>query len=428
MIAPARLAAYRALRSIHDDKLDLASALERQRQALTDDRDRGLAAEITYGTLRWRGTLDFLITRAGHRDATAFDPEVLDLLRMSAYQLLYLDRVPQAAVISDAVNLCKKERKTSASGAVNAILRRMSRERNRLDLPDEAAPLDFLSVSLSLPRWLAERWLNRLGFDVACAWARFSNDPAPMTLRANGLKTTRASLSEALLAEGVTTAPARFAPDALIVTAGNPLRTALAASGHFLVQDESSQMVAGFAAVQPGERVLDTCAAPGGKTTQMAADAGGRAHVVASDVRPRRMRLLAETVGTMGARVDLLRADWMATPALRPVFDCVLVDAPCSGLGTIRRDPDIKWRRTEEDLRAYGERQLTMLLSAAQAVAPGGRLIYSTCSSEPEENDAVIAALLAQDPRFREEGDRFRPSPHAEGLEPFFAARLRRIP
>jgi len=446
MISPARQAAYRSLRAVADPYTDLAATMESQRGSLADERDRALAAEVVLGTLRWRAALDHVIAWAGHREIGAFDPEVLDLLRLSAYQLLHLDRVPASAVVHDAVDLCKREGKASASGAVNAILRRISRDREHLPMPDESDRVNYLATAQSHPGWLVTRWLGRFGFETALQWVRFNNQQAPLMLRANRLKTSREELATALAAVGVTTVPARYAVDGLVVTDGNPLTTPLASSGHFVVQDESSQLVAAFAGVSAGEIVLDACAAPGGKTSQMAADLGDRGSLVAADVRPRRVRLLTCTLAATGAdRVRLVVADLLAGEPFGPVFDCVLVDAPCSGLATLRRDPDVKWRRTEADLNANAARQGRMLSSAAAVVRPGGRLIYSTCSTEPEENEQVVEAFLTSHGDFvfespltfrttvtpgvtacLDEAGYLRPTPHQHGLEPFFAARLRR--
>ena len=447
MISPARLAAYRSLRAAADPHADLAATIESHRRGLSDERDRALAGEIILGTLRWRAALDHVIAWAGHREIAAFDAEVLDLLRLSAYQLLHLDRVPASAVVHDAVDLCKHEGKASASGAVNAILRHISRDRAHLPMPDEHDQLNYLAITMSHPAWLAARWIGRLGFETALQWVRFNNQQAPVTLRANRLKTSRDDLAADLAALGVTTTPARYAPDGLVVTGGNPLTTPIASSGRFVVQDESSQLVAAFAGARAGEKVLDTCAAPGGKTSQMAADVGAGGRLVATDVRPRRVRLLVRTLRAAGAdAVQVVAADLLAAMPFAPVFDCVLADVPCSGLATLRRDPDVKWRRTEPDLFSNADRQGRMLLSAAAMVRPGGRLIYSTCSTEPEENEQVVEAFLAASPDFTLEpplldagvdlppgvmacvdpAGYLRPTPHQHGLESFFAARLRR--
>ena len=451
MIAPARLAAYEVLRAVSDGRGDLPHALARARAHLTDERDRALAGEIATGTLRWQAAFDHVIAAFARRPIAKLDPEVIAILRLSMFQLLHLDRVPASAAVNDAVNLTRKAGKKSAAMLVNALLRRVSRERKKLPLParpgdggrDRDGALAYLSVTLSHPRWLVARWLDRYGFDAAEQWAQFDNAPAPLTLRANRLRLSREELAARLREHGVETEPGEFAPDALIVRAGNPLLTPLASDGVFVVQDEASQLVVEFANVRSPARVLDACASPGGKTTALAAMTGDRGLIVASDVRHRRVELLAQTVRASGARsVRIVHADASKSLPFGPVFDLVLVDAPCSGLGTLRRDPDIRWRRAESDFPALVELQLSILEHAAAVVTRGGVLIYSTCSSEPEENDAVVDALLSRHPDFalvdlREDGvpllhpvldDRgmLRTLPHVHGLEAFFAAALLR--
>jgi 16S rRNA (cytosine967-C5)-methyltransferase len=450
MIAPARTAAFTALRDVNAGRVDLPSALAAVRPALHDERDRALATDLVTGTLRWQRQLDYLIEHFAKRPLSKLDFEVLQILRLGAYQLLHLDRVPAAAAVNDAVAMTRRARKTSAAGLVNAVLRALSRNSHRLPLPlrpPEGDPLPYLEVSLSHPGWLANRWLGRYGFDAAEAWETFNNAAAPLTIRVNRLKIDAATLTHALAEHGVAVEPARYAPDGLIVTSGNPLRTPLAGTGQFFLQDEASQLVALLGAPEPGMKVLDTCASPGGKTTAMAAMAGDRAQIVATDVRSARVQLLRETVAASGARnIRVLQADLEAGLPFMAEFDVVFVDAPCSGLGTVRRDPDIRWRRAEADLAPLSKAQLNMIRNAADAVRPGGRLIYSTCSSEPEENERVVETFLAANGRFLQidlradspahfdalepvldEGGVLRTSPHRHGLEAFYGAVLRRV-
>ncbi len=447
--APARRAAYAALRAVTSERADLPDALARARERLRDSRDQALAADIATGTLRWMGAIDAVIETFGQRSVSRFDPEVLDVLRLSVYQLEHLDRVPARAVVADAVELAREAKKASASGLVNAILRRVSRERDHLPRPPRPDPrdisgaLDYLSVTLSHPRWLAARWLARVGFEGAEAWARFNNAPAPLTLRANTLVLTRDELARRLAACGVATRPTRFAPEGLAVVDGNPFGTPPDGEGAFVVQDEASQLVAAVADAGHGERVLDACASPGGKTIAMAAAVGGSGLLVAGDVRRRRVDLLSRSIARSGARaVRVVRLDAAALP-FGPVFDLVLLDAPCSGLGTIRRDPEIRWRRSESDLDVLALAQRKMLEGAAGAVKPGGRIVYATCSSEPEEGEDLVTAFLGAHPEFVVEDPRghpgrsvafaslitpggfFRTWPHEHGLESFFAAVLR---
>jgi 16S rRNA (cytosine967-C5)-methyltransferase len=446
MIAPARVAAYDILCAVSAGNADLPTAIALVHGSLTDERDRALAADIATGVQRWRAAIDHLLVEFSKRAIDRLDPEVLAILRLSAYQLLHLTRVPAAAVVDDAVDLTKKAGKRSASGFVNAVLRSISRRRASLPLPprppdsaDREAALGYLSVTLSHPRWLAGRWYDRLGLDTAEAWMQFNNTPASVTLRANRLQTTREALVERLAADAILVHPTRYAPDGLVVDDGHPLRGAGLEQGWFVVQDEASQLVTLLAGDRALPRVLDTCASPGGKTTALAALMEGRGLLVACDVRGRRVDLLRRTVDASGARnVRIVQADLLKPLPFGSAFDCVLVDAPCSGLGTLRRDPDIRWRRREHDLPALAGAELTMLQHAAEHVAPGGRLVYATCSSEPEENESVAAAFLATargftalhagqatsrlaatlvDPR-----GHLRTEPHRHGLEAFFGA------
>lgn len=445
MISPARAAAYNALYAVAVANRDLPDALSHTRQQLADERDRALAAELVLGALRWQAQLDYLIEALSGRPLARIDPEVLQILRLGAYQLVHLTRVPAAAAVNDAVALTRRAGKSSASSFVNAVLRKLSRT-TPLPLPDRAAPLDYLAISLSHPKWLASRWLTRYGFHQAEAWEAFNNAPAPLTLRVNTLKTNAAHVTHALEKEGVTVASGRYAPDALVVSAGNPLRTSLAGSGVFFVQDEASQLVSLLAHAESRERILDACASPGGKTTAMAAQRGDQGLIVAADVRPARVRLLQETVRVSGTRsVRLVQANLERPLPFAPIFDVVLVDAPCSGLGTIRRDPDIRWKRRERDLGTLAAAQVNMLIHASQVLGRGGRLIYATCSSEPEENDDVVAEFLNVSPSFAsvdllqerhlahpalnavlDETGRLRTLPPVHQLEAFFGAVLRR--
>ena len=456
MIAPARRAALSILIAVDAGRADLPAALAAERARLDDERDRALAAELGIGTLRWRGEIDHLIAGASSRPLDRLDRAVLNILRLAVYQLLHLDRVPAAAVVDDAVNQTRMAGKTSAAGFVNAVLRSVSRSRNDLPLPprpaeslsnskeDRDRALDYLSISLSHPRWLVERWLGQRGFDEVESWLRFNNSEAPLTLRANTLRIGRDELAARLLSHGVTTRPTNWSPEGLVVMDGNPLRTDLAGSGLFVVQDEASQLVPLLALPRPQTWILDACAAPGGKTLALAAGSEGRATIVAADVRPRRVALLRRTLAeTAAPNVRIVQADVEQPLPFRPVFDTVLLDAPCSGLGTIRRDPEIRWRRRPEHLTVLADAQRRMLGNAALVVKPGGRLVYATCSSEPEENEDVVRSFVNGNPLFHTvpasevrrllpQGSRelvndhgfLRTWPARHGLEAFFGAVL----
>jgi 16S rRNA (cytosine967-C5)-methyltransferase len=451
MIARARVAAFDIVNAVAAGRADLPAAIARSRGTLDDDRDKALAAEIATGVERWRASLDYLIEAAASRPVDRLDPEVLAILRLSAYQLLHLTRVPASAVVDDAVELTRKARKRSASGFVNAVLRSLSRKRAALPLPprpsdtgNRAAALDYLSITLSHPRWLVSRWLDRFGFADTERWLQFNNMQARLTLRANRLKTTPEALTDRLAAQQIQVAPGRFAPDALIVEAGQPLSHApgVIEPGLFVVQDEASQLVSLLVDARAGDRILDCCASPGGKTTAIAAAMPDSGVIIACDVRQKRIELLERTVAESGAtKVRIVQADATAVLPFSTRFSRVLLDAPCSGLGTLRRDPDIRWRRREEDLPILAVAQRRMLEHGAACVAPGGRLIYATCSSEPEENEHVVDGFLAASEDFAlvdaltiagvpadvvDPRGWLRTLPHRHGLEAFFGAVLQR--
>ena len=446
MTAPARVAAFHALRSVAAGREDLPAALARARTHLTDERDRALAADIVTGTLRWQRNVDHLIEHFARRPLDKLDTDVATILRLSLYQLLHLDRVPAAAVVDDAVDLTRGARKQSATGFVNAVLRSVLRERHRLPLPprpddpsDRPRAVDYLGVTHSHPEWLVRRWLDRYGFAATERWVRFNNMPAPLTLRANRLRTDRDGVGAVLAKEGISAEPTSYAPDGLIVTEGNPMRSPR--DGTFFVQDEASQIVTHAVGARPGERVLDLCASPGGKTTAMAADMRDSGVLIACDVRERRLALLRDTVRASGAvHVRIVQVAPDGPLPFSGPFDRILIDAPCSGLGTVRRDPDIRWRRAETELQALADEQVRLLQRVADLLRPGGRLVYATCSSEPEENEQVVDRFLREQPAFAavslrgespvldpllDERGMLRTLPFAHGLEAFFAAALR---
>lgn len=402
MIAPARVAAFDVLLTESRGRADLPAALAAIRDRLADERDRSLATEIAVGTLRWRSELDAVLLTHTRRPLERLDIEVLQILRLSAYQLLHLSRVPAAAVVDDAVALTKRAGKRSASGFVNAVLRATSRGRAHSKLPQRPADLsnrkaavEYLAVTLSHPTWLVDRWLERIGFARAEAWTTFNNTAAPVTLGVLGGDDTRQRLLEQLQERGIDARLTRYSPRGIVISRGG-LPDDLLAGTDIMVQDEASQVVAMLAGDRPGPLVLDTCAAPGGKATAIAALLDDGEELIACDVRNKRMDLLRQTVArSRAANISLVQADARHTLPFRGGFSTVVVDAPCSGLGTLRRDPDIKWRRQPEDLAEFAARQRQILAHAADVVAPGGRLVYATCSSEPEENEDVVTAFLA---------------------------------
>ena len=469
--APARVAAHQVLHAVHHLRRDLATALAAARRKLEDPRDRALAGEIACGALRWRNAIDHLLAQASSRPLARISPPVLDLLRAATYQLHWLDRIPAHAVVADTVTLSRAIGQPHAAGFVNAVLRAMADAQRRTALQLPAAPpvaarsgkaeglsvsreaaLAYLSITLSHPGWLVARWFDRHGFDAAVNWTRFNNRTPPVTLRPNLARISASDLAAALAAHDVRTTPARFAAHGLQVEDGDPIATPLAAEGLFVIQDEASQLLIELVSPPAGSLVLDLCASPGNKTAGLAAPSpeasarpagrqdGDHTRVVACDYRAHRVSLLKRTRERLRlANVAVVRLDATAPLPFTEGFDRVLLDAPCSGLGTVRRDPDIKWRRAAGDLHAFADRQLAMLDRAAGFVRPGGRLIYSTCSSEPEENDEVVERFLEDQPAFRlippdspaagpfvDGCGYFRTLPFRDGVDAFFGAVLRR--
>jgi 16S rRNA (cytosine967-C5)-methyltransferase len=439
--APARTASFVALRHISADGATLGDALARAKSRLGDERDRALVNEIVTGTLRHRLALDYQLASRIARRYSSLDDDVLIVLRLSAFQLLYLTRVPAGAVVNDAVSLARTARKSSATGLVNAVLRRLARDRNALTWPtrptavisdaDRAQLVEHLATVYSHPAWLVERWLERYGAVATEQWLTFDNQAPALTLATNLARVTREELAALLAAEGIETTPTQVASRGLILRSGNAISSSPFRQGLCVVQDEASQLVADIVPAQLGDRVLDACASPGGKTVALAAAVGRRGLVVATDVRARRVQTLRDTIhrcGIENARIVHIGTEG-AFPFVAGAFDRVLVDAPCSGLGTLRRDPDIRWRRGPDELVAFADAQLAILERVASLVAHGGHLVYSTCSSEPDENEAVVRRFLDRNVEFVAAAADLRTLPFRDGLEAFFAATLlRRTP
>ena len=445
-----RLAAARALLSIDNREATLGGVLDAAHQQIESVRDRALMLEITIGALRWRNELDALLASASRRSVREIDPRALAVLRLGAYQLRHLDRVPAHAVVHESVHVARALGAESAAGFVNAVLRAMIRRGPALSLPARPgasghrdAQVSYLSVTLSHPAWLVRRWIDRMGFEAAEAWCRFNNTPPDVTVRAFEGGPVEELLAR-LQAENIAAVPAPFVTDAMRLPPGALGKVSPELRLQLWAQDEAAQLVARAAFVQPGERVLDLCAAPGGKTLVLANDLQLRDHVgtgqlVAADGRPGRVRMLKETLDQARLPVSVVLLDGREPLPFAPVFDCVVVDAPCSGLGTLRREPDLKWTRTADDLPVLAADQLRLLAAAAAVVRPGGRVVYATCSSEPEENAGVVDRFLESDSRFApaqghalggvppdvlDERGHLVTRPDRHALEAFFAAVL----
>ena len=452
-MTPARLAAARVLIAVERGRTSLAVEVERERADVADPRERGLLLEIAAGVLRWQRALDACLTACSKRPLGELDPSVRAVLRSGAYQLLHLDRIPAHAVVHEAVNTVRTLGQARAAGFVNAVLRALTRKRDST-LPRRPRDhgehgkntgrglLRYLGVTLSHPDWLVARWVDRYGFEATEAWCKFNNESAEVSVRpVPGLSVD--GLMAKLADAGVTASPGVLVADCLRLPAGSLGRLDSETRASLMIQEEASQLVAHAVGARAGDRVLDVCAAPGGKSVVMAQGMKQRGLLVSADLRSNRLEMLKTTLARLDVHAQVVAADAMSPLPFGAAFDRVLIDVPCSGLGTLRRDPDLKWSRTEADLPRLADDAGRMLAHAAGAVRDGGLLVYATCSSEPEENEAVVAAFLHGHSQFALERpaavsavpglDRvidpagyLRTLPFRDGLDAFFAAALRR--
>ncbi len=411
--------------------------------------DRAFATELVYGTLRWRGRLDHLLGRCLDRDLDKLEPLVATALRLGAYQIVVEDRVPASAAVDESVRCLRAAGVERATGLANAVLRRLATEHESIAEPALADdPLGHLMHALSLPQWIAARWIEQYGPEEAAALARASNEAPPLTVRNNRLRGDRDALLALLAARFPEARACRFAPDGIVLgRRGNASIEPAFRDGRFSVQDEASQLVVALLDPRPGEKVLDVCAAPGGKSTAIAERVGASGSVLALDRHERRLELLGRaarrlSLGNLAGRVaDATRS--LAEIAPAGSFDRVLVDAPCSGLGTLRRNPDARWRVRPGDPARLADVQRAILRNSAQALLPGGLLVYSTCTTLPEENEGVVQAFLSESPDFEplppnELHEALRPLvgsdgimrclPHQHDADGFVAQRIRRKP
>jgi 16S rRNA (cytosine967-C5)-methyltransferase len=411
----------------------LDSAFERRTVDL-DARDRRWLRELMYGMLRQRGAIDAILEERVRGGLARVDPDLVDLMRLGVYQLLHMGSVPAYAAIAQTVELAKVRHGIGASKLMNAVLRRIDRESNDLTVPLPADPVEALAVKYSHPRWLVARWLARYGEEGTTVLMMKNNAEAPVVIRPYGI--VREQLEAMLEGSGVDVEDAPLSRDSIQISGGISL-TELGAfkQGLFFVQDPGSTLVTEYAAISQDSVVVDLCAAPGGKTLELSRIAKT---VVASDRSLQRLgRLLDNRARLEAHNVFVVVAD-ARFPAVREV-DAVLIDVPCTGTGTFRRHPDARWRLKISDLSIMSGLQSSILKAAARIVKPGGLLIYSTCSLEPEENEKQIVEFLAVNPEWSLEpppsgtvppetidGGFLRVLPQVHGSDGAFAARLRR--
>lgn len=387
-VSPARAAAFKILVRVESESAYADELLHSGLLDTLSPLDRNLATEIVMGVLRWRSVLDQSIARFSFTPFRKLDLEVLIALRMGAYQKLFLSKIPSHAVVNETVELVKLSRKTSAAGLANAVMRKIKRGTG--PNPPDAKDVNGLAGSLAHPKWLVEKWVKKFGADKAKLICEYDQRIPRIVLRLS----TR-EVEEALTRESIQLESGALIRNARVVTSGDITATDLFHSGQVAIQDEGSQLVA--ALVGEGKRILDCCAAPGGKTGALATRLPD-AEIFAAELHPHRARLLRKLAAQ--PNVHVVTADALALP-FAAEFDRVLADVPCSGTGTLARNPEIKWKLKPEDLRDLQSRQVAILRAAMGHVAPGGRLVYSTCSLEPEENEQVIAACFKGNPEFR---------------------------
>jgi len=452
--SPARRIAFEILRRVASEEAYASDLLHAKLAGRVGRADAALATELTLGVLRWQRLLDFLLQRHLDKPAARLDLEVLLALRMGLYQMRFLERIPAHAAVSESVELAKSARKRSAAPLVNAVLRRLAPEAKLAGanlealLPAGASAVERTAILYSHPNWLVERWLARFGDYRTVALLEANNRPPRLCCAVLDPRETPA-VNESLRREGFEVAPGRWLRAALALSGGNPAAAEAFRLGKISLQDEASQMVAHLVDARAGDVVLDVCAAPGGKTGILARAVAPGGRVIAADVHEHRLRAAREQLVRTGAQ----GVWWLALDAVQPLpfaetFQRILVDAPCSGTGTLARNPEIKWRLQPDELTRAHCRQTAMLSQALAKLATGGRLVYATCSLEPEENEQTVREAISQyagvrivpdqaalDPWLRPGASAaplfdpdgfFRTFPPESGTDGFFAAVLER--
>ncbi len=408
-------------------------------------RDRALLTQLVYGTLRWRGRIDWHLARSLHRSLSATNPYLRNLLRLTLYQLLFLNKVPDYAAVNEAVELAKGYGGVRAGGLVNGVARRVLREKELQSPASQTDVVSYLSALWSHPDWLVKKWLEYFGREATEALLKANNAEPLLTLRANGLKGDREPLVEILGEKGFRAVPTPWSVQGIHLKASSVVDQLPGfQEGLFQIQGEASQLVGCLLDPQPGERVLDACAAPGGKTTHIAELMEDRGEIIAADVSARGLEKLKQNVQRLGLTsvrpflVDVARG---LTGVLAAPYDRILVDAPCSGLGTLRSHPEAKWQKGEGDIQRLSRLQKKIVHRLSAYLKPGGILVYATCTLTREENEEVVEDFLDHQNDFVVEsagsylpgaarqmaqGKYFLALPHKHNTDGFFAARMRK--
>jgi len=412
-------------------------------------QDRGLVTELVYGTLRQQGRIDYILSRFLKKPLTDLPLPILLILRLAVYQVFHMDRIPERAAVNEAVNLAKKYGHPGTVKLVNGVLRSLLRGREEIVFPSLASePGAHIAAVHSHPRWLVDKWLRELGERETINLCAADNQPRPLSLRVNSLKTDRQSLIDRLAAEGLQAEPGRYDPLSLTLAASSGFaQLAAFREGLFQVQDEGSMLAAMALMASPDEKILDVCAAPGGKATYLAQAMANRGEIRAFDIYPHKLDLIRENCRRLGITIVQTQAgDARDLPGVPDGWaDGVLVDAPCSGLGVLCRRPDARWQKKMTDIPELSALQREIISSASRKVRPGGRLVYATCTISPAENQELVGWFLGQNPDFQlDEIASFRSLPlgeadqaqarqgmiqllpHRHGTDGMFIARMRR--
>jgi 16S rRNA (cytosine967-C5)-methyltransferase len=424
-VSPARRAAFDILRRVADGAF--SSVLLASEEPKLTPADRALTHELVLGVLRWQILLDRIVEHFSKRSVESLDLPVRIALRLALYQIRFLTRIPASAAVNESVNLVRSAKLTSAASFVNAVLRRAIREADYDPVSSAADPLDHLAIATSHPTWLIDRWIRGFGLAEAESLARANNEIPPTAFRVVHTRANEQEVVDQLTAGGASLERSNVAENAFRISGGTTMLRDLSALGQIYLQDEASQLVPQFLDARPGDRVLDLCAAPGGKTTLIADRTGDKAVIVAADRFATRISTITTTAAIHqlhSIEPTLLDANHRL-PFARESFDRVLVDAPCSGTGTLRRNPEIRYRLLPPDIPNFAAAQKQFLHNAAEVLKPGGRLVYSTCSVEPEENEHVIDDFLRTHPNFTALKT-LRTWPHRQGSDGFFMAVLER--
>ncbi|HKT11771.1 MAG TPA: 16S rRNA (cytosine(967)-C(5))-methyltransferase RsmB [Terriglobia bacterium] len=398
-VSPARKIAFEILRQVDAGQAFASDLLQERRVSALGERDRALATQIVMGVLRWRGEIDYRLQQLSGKSAQSLDCEVATALRMGVYQIAFLEKIPKSAAVNESVELTKLSRKRSAAGFVNAVLRKCKPEKLAQNmssaLPD--VPSLLAGVRRSVPAWMLGRWEKNFGVETANWLAWVASLVPSTTLRVCSTTPEPDDVVRRLEEKGSVVRRGKYASRALIAEAGEGVISRIADELGLAIQDEASQLIAELLQVHSGDRVLDVCAAPGMKTSLLA-DAVGDGLLVACDASARRLETLRKLLLRLTANasaVRVVRLDATEPLPFRRKFNRILVDAPCSGTGTLARNPEIKWRLTKDDLDRLPEIQRRILSNTLTVLAPGGRLVYATCSLELEENEQVVESVLA---------------------------------